>query len=1364
MKKMKWILGLLLIAAMVFSVATAMGSEVVPVTINGPFGPSAVSDDLTYDGENHSLFIAPTDTEEFWYWYQTAPAEGETPATWSKTLPDIQGKDAATYNLPWAAEVKGTGDQGDAPSTSATTGTISKEIKPCSDITINWPTTAPSKTYDGQSVETYPGTVTVSGGAAADFTVTTAFEETPVIDAKKYSVKATISPSENYKTSNYSGITLPVEETKAEAYSIEQAQLGITWKWDGNDWPSGTISYDAQPHEVTAIATNNTISPELLPELGVSDLPTEVKNQGSYTAKANLYNAPNFKLPDDVNKSFTISPITLSIAWTLDTENKTTCAYSAEDHTIGITATGILSADSETVKVVPSLTTIKNYQEGGYTSEAVKTGDKVGNYIISDADASKVFTISQIDVTLTWALDGVAGTTECEYDGKPHTVSVTSAQVLEADEQTVTFTPSEASITNANTQGYEISATKNGDPNNNYKMPSTTTQTFVIGKAPLTLTWGDENEFTYNGNEQKPSAELTGQMNKENISVNIVGETNANENATATATIQYGEGVIAANYDPPTNLTQAYVIKKAELSATVAWADVGFDGTYDGSEHGTTVTLTGAVAGETPVATATLDGKQTVVNAKEYAVATALTTDDVNKNYELTSSTPETLIINPAPIAPSWATYTNSWVYTGSEIEPEVKMTDSHGNVMTEGADKDFTVSYSDNVIVASKPEITVTGVGNYKGDFILPFTITPKPISDESIIFDPIADEVYTTIAIEPEPVVTDTDELKAAKLVKGEDYTVTYANNVKVSDTTEPGAAQITITGKGNYTGTNGTTFIITRKPVKAISTTVNGPTEDTKRLGGPDSSKYHTITIDAQANEKMTVTIFRDGAVVTALKDFTAGDITIEKDAINGATLDGSGDVTYTVFAEYDDKDNLTTDEKSSRDSKPAPGVEDKFNYDTVAKAITVHPLYNRAAKGVGVTLPEGYRLVKFTSSGAGTDFVATNAASLAAGDHVIPFDVGENPKLNSTAKGGTFTGLYEDYVGNPGKVDKQDILKAKGTIEIISVEPPINDSGRIGNTPNLIFTVKMGADGGYSELANGGVFGTRTLSQGEQQITVAASSLVADGTNTPSLSFDDLEGSATFRSFIFDPVCDEPVLTFEPYAGCYYLMGLAEPYSQIVIEVNGEKVTGSADAFGVFALKMPLTEEGDIISIRVTDLAGNVTTTSYRVGPEIEDATMTAFMAGRVYTNAHGMKGGQPDWTMILTASVDDLKAGNVNVPIIAGNMVSIGTMSVKMDGNNNLSYSYTLEDGVQVLNEKFIANTKLEKDAFIAGLGIEVSPNGTLISDIQKGKVYLSCKMNVKVPAEMLKTTFQTEKIKDSDLKKRYRDIQNGKLN
>ena len=1040
----------------------------------------------------------------------------------------------------------------------------------------------------------------------------------------------------------------------------------------------------------------------------------------------------NHSISDGESQTFTIKPASIEDATLGVILDKTyrRQAIIPEDSEINVYLNGILLVKDTDY----GITFASNTEVGTATATIAGKGNYTGNTTVD------AFTIIPLTAVLEWE-----DTDSLVYNGTNQYPGCKVANLYSGDTCDVTVIAENAVHVGT------YAAVADELSNKNYELPkdSSKVKSFNIIPKEAALAW-DELVFTYDGKEHCATATVSNLVSGDECEVTVTGAAKAAGEHTAEATV-----LSNSDYALPATTTQTYKINPKSIKADDVEIAAIDDQEYTGSAI-------------TPKPVITDDDTGTLAEGTDYKLeysdnvnaGTATITITGMGNYSESRTTTFTIV--PKPIKAAWAAAIPNQTYTGYELEPTLTITDPDRAVELK-LDTDYTVKYEDNINVADKPVVTVTGIGNYTADFTTTFKIDPKNIGDESIAIAAIDDQVYTTQPIEPTLTVTDKAR-EDAKLVEDTDFTVAYSNNINVSDTTPEKAATATITGTGNYTGTNSTTFIIIRKPVKVITFKVNGPTEDSIRLGGPDESLYHTIDIDAEADEAMTVTITDDGAAVTTIQNVTAGTLTIKGDAINGVNLDLSGDKTYTINAEYVDKDNLTTAETTSASAPPAEGAEAKFVYDKTAKAITVKPLYNRAAKGVGVALPEGYRMVQFTSSGAGTDFIATNPASLPAGDHTIPFNVGENPKLKSTAKGGTFTGKYEDYVGNAGTVDTQEILKSSGTISIDSVEPGINDAGRIANTANLTFTVRMNAEGGYAEEATGSVFGTRTLTQGEQSITVSASSLGADVTNTPSLAFDDLEGSATFRSFIYDPVCDDPVLTFMPYAGCYYLMGVAEPYAQLVMEVNGEKVTGSADAFGVFALKMPLVEEGDIITLKVTDQAGNMTLMTYRVEAEADDIVMVSFMGGRVYTSAHNARPGEKaDWTMILTASVDDLKAGKVNVPIYAGNMVSIGRMSVKMDENNTLSYSYTLDDGIEMLSEKFIANTKLDKDAFIAQVGIEVDPKGTQITDIKKGVLYLSCKMSAKVPTDKLKETFQTEKIKDSEEKKQYRDIQNGKL-
>ncbi len=78
------------------------------------------------------------------------------------------------------------------------------------------------------------------------------------------------------------------------------------------------------------------------------------------------------------------------------------------------------------------------------------------------------------------------------------------------------------------------------------------------------------------------------------------------------------------------------------------------------------------------------------------------------------------------------------------------------------------------------------------------------KKISD--LQFSSIKNQAYSGKAIKPTVTVKDGDK----KLVNGTDYTVSYKNNTNI------GTATVTITGKGDYTGTKTLTFKIVPKKV--------------------------------------------------------------------------------------------------------------------------------------------------------------------------------------------------------------------------------------------------------------------------------------------------------------------------------------------------------------------------------------------------------------------------------------------------------------------------------------------------------------------------------------------------------------------
>ena len=90
---------------------------------------------------------------------------------------------------------------------------------------------------------------------------------------------------------------------------------------------------------------------------------------------------------------------------------------------------------------------------------------------------------------------------------------------------------------------------------------------------------------------------------------------------------------------------------------------------------------------------------------------------------------------------------------------------------------------------------------------------------TDQDFFVKSLGDYVYTGAAIKPEVEVYDGDVL----LVKGVDYTVSYANNKAVASKDAKKAPTVTVKGKGNYAGTQKVKFNIVQKNLQENDITV-------------------------------------------------------------------------------------------------------------------------------------------------------------------------------------------------------------------------------------------------------------------------------------------------------------------------------------------------------------------------------------------------------------------------------------------------------------------------------------------------------------------------------------------------------------
>lgn len=230
-----------------------------------------------------------------------------------------------------------------------------------------------------------------------------------------------------------------------------------------------------------------------------------------------------------------------------------------------------------------------------------------------------------------------------------------------------------------------------------------------------------------------------------------------------------------------------------------------------------------------------------------------------------------TFAIGKADIFPATLSSIAPLPYTGEAHEPTPTVTLAGFGALVEGTD--FTYEYEDNVNAGSG-KVHVVGMGNFKGSSgWLLFDITPIDVAGATI--GDIPDAAYTGSAIAPEPGVI----INGKTLVKDTDYTLSYANNVNA------GTASITVTGTGNYSGTQTKNFTIA--PLDISAATVSG-VEGPYAFNGIEIKPTVTVTLDGK-------TLGADAYDIAYADNLNAGTARI--------TITGKGNYTGTITKTFD-----------------------------------------------------------------------------------------------------------------------------------------------------------------------------------------------------------------------------------------------------------------------------------------------------------------------------------------------------------------------------------------------------------------------------------------------------------------------------
>lgn len=218
--------------------------------------------------------------------------------------------------------------------------------------------------------------------------------------------------------------------------------------------------------------------------------------------------------------------------------------------------------------------------------------------------------------------------------------------------------------------------------------------------------------------------------------------------------------------------------------------------------------------------------------------------------------------------------------YTGTAYEPEVTVT-FNGTELA--LDTDYTVAYTNNVN-AGEATVTITGTGtHFKGSVEKHFTITAADLS--GCTFAPIADVTYNTKAHTPEVTVA----ISGRTLEADKDYTVSYASNVHA------GTATVTVTGKGNFTGSANTTFTIAKADLNLSVYTISSLCTETEVKTSTLPSNFF-LADETETGFSIALTAAGGDAIFTQEPAVVDGENMITYQ-LNGGTGEATFNVTVT-----------------------------------------------------------------------------------------------------------------------------------------------------------------------------------------------------------------------------------------------------------------------------------------------------------------------------------------------------------------------------------------------------------------------------------------------------------------------------------
>jgi len=654
---------------------------------------------------------------------------------------------------------------------TGSTGTENFTIDPLEDVAFS---VTVSGTY------TYNGAAQTPSGA----NVTVKADGVMLTEGTDYTLTYSDNTNAGTATVHVTGAGNYAGSTGYEYFTINPLATALTVTVSGG--PFTYTGSPVEPHPVTVTAGGVALTEGTDYTLSYSNN----TNAGNSTATVTATGVGNYAGSTGAT-NFTIDPLATTLTVTVSGGPYIYTGSPVEPHPVTVTAGGVALTEGADYTL--------SYSNNTDAGTATVTATGAGNYAGSSGNANftiEPFVTNNFTVTIsgTYTYNGAAQTPS----GANVTVMVGSVALTEGVDYTLTY----SNNTNAGTAAVVIAtgtgnyAGSSGDANFTID-PLATTLTVTVSGSPFIYT---RSPIHPNVTVQAGNVTLT-----EGTDYTLSYNNNTNA-GTATVT-----AIGANNYSGSTGASNFSI---NPLTATLTVTVSGSPYTYTGAP----ITPSGANVSVTSGGVVlTADADYTLSYSNNTNAGTAAVIATGIGNYAGSTGSGAFTI---SPLATTLTvTVSGTYTYNGAAQTPSgANVTVKAGNTtLTAGTDYNTPLSYSNNTN-AGTATVSVTGTGNYAGSTGSgAFTISPLATT---LTVTVSGTYTYNGTAQTPSGASV-TVKAGNTTLTAGTDYNTpfTYSNNINA------GTATVTVTGRGNYTGSTGAGSFTIAPLAATLTVTVSG-----------------------------------------------------------------------------------------------------------------------------------------------------------------------------------------------------------------------------------------------------------------------------------------------------------------------------------------------------------------------------------------------------------------------------------------------------------------------------------------------------------------------------------------------------------